>query len=142
MAVGRMEKAVPFPEFAPDHVLRFTWADMVALEQAAYQEAADRMRVEVGQTPWTRTPWLKVIEQRFAVNDTAFIRQAIKLAVKKPGGIERPTMTDQDLNDLPFSPSEVVQKVADALACAITGRAYATMQEERRAAEEAAKAAA
>lgn len=141
MAVGRMEKAVPFPEFAPDHVLRFTWADMIALELAAYGISAEELEREHARGEM-RPAWTRVIEQKFAANDTKLVRQAIKLALKKPGGIDRPTITDNDLNDLPFSPAEVIQKVADALACAITGRAYATMQEERRAAEEAAKAAA
>lgn len=145
MAVDRLAKAVPFPEWAPDHVLRFTTADLIALEDhcrldlpEVTPEALAKLPREVIDIPWTR-----VLERRFAANDPRFIQTAVKLGVKKPGGHDRPEIKATDLADLPFAPAEIVRKLADAIMCAITGRAYADVLAEREVAEqEAAKAAA
>jgi hypothetical protein len=142
MVADRGAKAVPFSEFAPDHVLRFTTADLIALELVAYGITAEELEREQAQGKM-REPWTRAIERRLSANDARFIQEAVRIGVKKPGGFDRPEIKPEDLADLPFAPAEIVRKIADALACAITGRAYADVIAEREAAEqEAAKAAA
>ncbi|MFK5596594.1 hypothetical protein ACFZ8E_06265 [Methylobacterium sp. HMF5984] len=131
-ADSRLSRAVPFPEFGPDHVLRFTTGDLIALE-SSYSVKDDALGAD---------PWTKEIERRLQANDATFVREAVKLGVKKPGGFARPEMKDHEWDDLPFSPAAVTQKLADAILCAITGRAYADILQDREAAEGAAAQAA
>lgn len=135
MANDRLARAIPFPEFAPDHVLRLTTGDLIALE-SLYSVVDDDARKGFRDTP--AVPWTAEIERRLKANDATFVRDAVRIGVKGPGGFNRPEMTDDALDDLPFGPAAVTQKIADAILCAITGRAYADLVEEREAAETAA----
>lgn len=139
MAADRAAKCVPLPELGPDHVLRFTWSDMIELELVAYGITAEELSREHARGVM-REPWTATIERRLGARDTGFIQQAVRIGAKKPGGFERPDLKPEDLADLPFAPAEIVTKIFDALMCAITGKAYAEVQADRQAAE--AKAAA
>lgn len=141
MPASRLEKAVPFPEFGADHVLRFTTADLIALEDHCRDALVRAETPADAQREALNIPWTRVLEQRFATNDPRFVQHAVRLGLKKPGGFDRVKMAESEWDDLPFAPAEIVRKLADAIMCAITGRAYADVLAEREA-EETAQAAA
>ena len=122
-ADSRPERAVPFSLMGPDLVLRFTTADLVTLSQT--YKTKDRL-------------WHDEIEHRLNELDSELIADALKLGLKGPGGFDRPT--GLDFKDLPFGLVEAVRPLADAIACAITGRSYASLVQERDAASSAASA--
>lgn len=136
---SRLARAIPFPEFAPDHVLRFTTADLIELECLYSMPTGEAETVE-GIRRRLTIPWMSEIERRLKINDAKFVTDAVRLGVKLPGGFDRPEFTEKVLGDLPFSPGSVTQKIADGILCAISGRSYADIMEERAAAEAAASA--
>lgn len=131
-ADSRLSRAVPLDELAPDHVLRFTWRDLIELELAAYGVSAEELDRDYAQGV-VREPWTAVIDRRLGARDTHFIQEAIRIGAKKPGGFERPDLKPEDLADLPFAPETVIAKIDAALLCAITGKSFADIQKARSA---------
>lgn len=150
-AVSRADRAVPLPEWAPDFVLRFTTSDLIALEEFLIGDdpapvdpkpKAEKRETDLSAPKGSRldrtqrrlsVSWLGLVQQLLDRNDAAFVRAAIRLALKAPGGVERPTLLAQHFDDLPFAPGSVVQKIEDAIACAISGRGYADVIAAREA---------
>lgn len=142
MTASRLEKAVPFPEFGADHVLRFTTGDLIALEDHCRDALVRAETPADAQREALNIPWTRVLQQRFDAKDPRFVQHAVRLGLKKPGGYERVKMAESEWDDLPFAPAEIVHKLVDAIICAINGRAYADVLAEREAEEAAAKEAA
>lgn len=116
-ADSRLERAVPFDLIGADHVIRFTTKDLVDL--------AEKFERRDGV-------WYEEIERRLNKADAAVVQEALKLGLKAPGGFERPTGINYA--DLPFALDQAVRPIADALFCAISGKAYAALVAERDAA--------
>lgn len=138
-ADSRLSRAVPFPEWGPDFALRFTTRDLCDLELYTLGIDPTDSKRPVGEqiseilTRRLQTSWAAIAEKLLNQEDAGFVREAVRVGLKKPGGIDHVKPSAEELDDLPFAPGAVVQKISDALFCAVSGVAYATVVQDREA---------
>lgn len=138
-ADSRLSRAVPFPEWGPDLMLRFTTRDLCDLELYTLGIDPTGSKKPVGEqlaeilSQRLKTSWADIAERLLDKVDAGFVREAVRVGLKKPGGIDHVKPSAEELDDLPFAPGAVVQKISDALFCAVSGVAYATVVQDREA---------